>query len=400
MNITKNAAMKKAVTELWKHYLLSIASGDIMLGEVADQLYISDLDFSCLKRLGKKRAIMDLVTTGFSGTIDDAVDNLYYEYDDMKPYSYLLDFMSPEDAWDAMFRYIAVHTEYYDASLITKNPYYTHVKAPTAKKGNIKLTTTDYLAGEFFQTYHKKYTRTDPFGYANIGFFDGKVKFPVLLENGKVWMSVVISEIESMEKPIELAHGKVITYGLGLGYYAFMAAEKPEVESVTVVEMNPKVISLFEKHLLPQFPHKEKIHIVEADALEFIDQQEDGEYQVAFSDFWGGVTDGLELYLKFMPKTARFKKTRHEYWIETCFLEYYFRPVIMKVLLKKVLGKDIKLPKVGEEETKASKAFEAFLETWNVSIDSVEKLHYVLGNKTLIPLMRRFACAYQKKEEK
>ena len=72
----------------------------------------------------------------------------------------------------------------------------------------------------------------------------------------------------------------------------------------------------------------------------------------------------------------------------------------MKVLLKKVLGKDIKLPKVGEEETKASKAFEAFLETWNVSIDSVEKLYYVLGNKTLIPLMRRFACAYQKKEEK
>ena len=359
MNITKNAAMKKAVTELWKHYLLSIASGDIMLGEVADQLYISDLDFSCLKRLGKKRAIMDLVTTGFSGTIDDAVDNLYYEYDDMKPYSYLMDFMSPEDAWDAMFRYIAAHTEYYDASLITKNPYYTHVKAPTAQKGNIKLTTTDYLAGEFFQTYHKKYTRTDPFGYANIGFFDGKVKFPVLLENGKVWMSVVISEIESMEKPIELAHGKVITYGLGLGYYAFMAAEKPEVESVTVVEMNPKVISLFEKHLLPQFPHKEKIHIVEAD-----------------------------------------KKTRHEYWIETCFLEYYFRPVIMKVLLKKVLGKDIKLPKVGEEETKASKAFEAFLETWNVSIDSVEKLYYVLGNKTLIPLMRRFACAYQKTEEK
>lgn len=71
-------------------------------------------------------------------------------------------------------------------------------------------------------------------------------------------MSLVMSEIESMEEPLRLARGKVITYGLGLGYYAFMAAQKETVDSVTIVEMNPSIIKIFNDVLLPQFPHKEK----------------------------------------------------------------------------------------------------------------------------------------------
>lgn len=392
MYIVRNEEMKETISHLWKQYLLSITAGDIMLGEVADQLYVSDLDYEALKKKGTAALLEAVVNTGFSDTIDDAVENLCEEPEAMQPYAQLLEDMSPDDLWEALFQQIVSHTRYYDSSLVTKNPYYTHVKAPTAHKGAITLTTTDYLAGEFFQTYHRKFHREDPFGYAEIGFFDGQVPFPVLLEKGNVWMSVVMSEIESMEEPIAAAHGKVITYGLGLGYYAFMAAEKPEVESVTVVEMNPKVISLFKEKLLPQFPHKEKIHIIEADALDFIDQQKDGAYQEAFSDFWGGVTDGLELYLKFMPKTARFHKTRHDYWIETCFLEYYFRPVLMKVLMEKGLGRKVTLPEVGKKEAKVQRQFEEFLWKWDGRMETPEDLYQLLDNDSLISLMRAFAC--------
>ena len=136
-------------------------------------------------------------------------------------------------------------------------------------------------------------------------------------------MSVVPSEIRSMEKDIEAAKGKVITYGLGLGYYAFMASEKEEVESVTVVEMSRDVI-----------------------AFAFIEKQEDGIYDTAFSDFWSGVDDGLDLYLRFMAKTARFAKTKHSYWIETCFMEYFFRPVLIRVLMEQITGKKIIMPEV------------------------------------------------------
>ncbi len=392
MYIVRNEEIKETLQQLWKQYLLSITAGNIMLGEVADQLYVSDLDYEGLMKRGKKALLMAMMDIGFVDSIDDAIENVYEAPEEIMPYGELAHMMEPEDLYDALFRYIMDHMKRYDAKEVTQNPYYTHVMAPTAKKGNITLTTLDYLSGEFFQTYHKRFNPKDPFGYADIGFFDGRVPFPALLEDGKVWMSVVISEIESMKKPIALARGKVITYGLGLGYYAFMAAEKPEVESVTVVEMNPKVISLFKRKLLPQFPHKEKIHIIEGDALEFIDQQQDGEYQRAFSDFWGGVDDGLELYMKFMPKTARFKKTRHDYWIETCFAEYFFRPVMLNVLMEKGLGRHVKLPEANEFETGVQKQFADFLLQWDCHVDNVEEIYDLLDSKILIPLMRQFAC--------
>lgn len=392
MYIVRNQEVQQTISYLWKKYLLAITAGDIMLGEVADQLYVSDLNFDELKKEGIDALLEAVISTGFADTIDGAIDNLCEVPEEMRPYSELLESMSPDDVWEALFTEIQKHTKYYDSSMVTKNPYYTHIKAPTTQKGDITLTTTDYLAGEFFQTYHKKFDSSDPFGYADIGFFDGHVSFPVLLEKGNVWMSVVMSEIESMEAPIARAHGRVITYGLGLGYYAFMVAEKSNVESVTIVEMNPHVISLFKEKLLPQFPHKEKIHIIEGDALAFIEQQTDGEYDEAFSDFWGGTVDGLDLYMKFMPKTVRFQRTHHEYWIETCFLEYYFRPVMMKVLMEKGLGRHVKLPKEEKSVRKLQLAFEQFLQTWDYSIKTPEDIYQALDTQTMIPLMRQFSC--------
>ena len=204
-------------------------------------------------------------------------------------------------------------------------------------------------------------------------------------------MSVVPSEIRSMEKDIEAAKGKVITYGLGLGYYAFMASEKEEVESVTVVEMNRDVISLFKRNILPQFPNKEKIRIIEADAFAFIEKQEDGIYDTAFSDFWSGVDDGLDLYLRFMAKTARFAKTKHSYWIDTCFMEYFFRPVLIRGLMEQITGKKIIMPEVSGRIRKVQNRFETYLKTKNDRITSPEELTLLFTNESMISLMRDFA---------
>ena len=163
MYIVRNDEIKKAVTELWKQYLLSITAGDIMLGEVADQLYVSDLDYECLMKSGKKKLLTAMMDIGFVDSIDDAIENLYEEPEDMKPFSELTQYMDPEEAYDALYRYIMGHMKHYDAKEVTQNPYYIHVKAPTAEKGDITLTMTDYLAGEFFQTYHKGFNRKDPF---------------------------------------------------------------------------------------------------------------------------------------------------------------------------------------------------------------------------------------------
>ena len=390
MHFANPKAFARPLRKLLKSYLLSVTAGDIMLGEVADHLCVNDLD----RGLSDKERIRAAADIGFTDTVDDAIENIWEDPEGLIPYSALCDLYDPEGLWKALMKEIEEHTHFYDASLVTKNPYYIHVHAPEAKSGAIELGTTDYLGGEFFQTYHQGYSAKRPFGYADIGFFDERVAFPVIREKGHVWMSVVMSEIESMEEPLARAHGKVITYGLGLGYYAFMAAEKKEVESVTVVEMNPHVISLFKTYLLPQFPHKEKIHIIEADAMDFIREQKDGAYDVAFADFWGGVSDGISLYLRFMPLTARFQRTLHEFWIESCFLEYHFRPVMLKVLLDMGLSYPLVLPETGQSERRIQKAFSRFLKQWDYTIETEEDLAYLLTNDCLIRLMHQFAIEY------
>lgn len=391
MYVRRNPEMKALLEELWKRYLLTATAGDIMLGEVADQLYVSDLDFKALEKKGQKVLLETVVDTGFWDDIEGAVEEILESPERMKPYGELSRWYSADDLAEALYQEILAHTHFYDAKEVTGNPYYRTIHPQKAAAGHIQLTSTDYLAGEFFETYHAAWSREDPFGYADIAFFDDRVPFPVLLENGQVWMSVVMSEIESMKRPIEEAHGQVITYGLGLGYYTFMAAEKEDVESVTVVEMNPAVISLFTRYLLPQFPHKEKIHIVKGDAMQFVDRQADGEYDEAFADFWGGVEAALPFYLDFYPKTARFTKTRFSYWIESCFLEYYFRPVLLKVLMEKGTGEKKILPKVGKFAGQVEKEFEAYLWSVEGELETADDIWRWLNIKTLLPLMRRFA---------
>lgn len=70
-----------------------------------------------------------------------------------------------------------------------------------------------------------------------------------------------------MKEAVAEAHSNVLTFGLGLGYYAYMISEKNQVEQVTVVENNEDVIQLFQQYILPQFKHSPKITIIRADAF-------------------------------------------------------------------------------------------------------------------------------------
>ena len=87
-----------------------------------------------------------------------------------------------------------------------KNPYYEQIHISPDKENRIALATADYLPYEFFQTF--PVTKENPFLYGEAGFFKERMTFPVILENNRVWMSVVPSEIRSMEKDIEAAKEK------------------------------------------------------------------------------------------------------------------------------------------------------------------------------------------------
>lgn len=377
--------------------MAQISSGrtvnDIILSEIKDRLYLQNVDEDWLMspETSPRDTFMARITDlAFGDVVEEAVASLYENKEVLLPYSDLTEAKDPGRLYDLMMETVMEQLTCQDGSTVKKNPYYEQIHISPDKENCIALATADYLPYEFFQTF-PRYKKENPFLYGEAGFFKERISFPVILENNRVWMSVVPSEIRSMEKDIEAAKGKVITYGLGLGYYAFMASEKEEVESVTVVEMSRDVISLFKRNILPQFPNKEKIRIIEADAFAFIEKQEDGIYDTAFSDFWSGVDDGLDLYLRFMAKTARFAKTKHSYWIETCFMEYFFRPVLIRVLMEQITGKKIIMPEVSGRIRKVQNRFETYLKTKNDRITSPEELTLLFTNESMISLMRDFA---------
>ena len=62
--------------------------------------------------------------------------------------------------------------------------------------------------------------------YATLGFFEEEFFFPAVLEDGNEWVTLTPVDLDTCEEAIRKARGKVITFGLGLGYYAYMCSEK------------------------------------------------------------------------------------------------------------------------------------------------------------------------------
>ena len=144
-----------------------------------------------------------------------------------------------------------------------------------------------------------------------------KFLLSAILENGNEWMTLTPVDLDTCEEAIETAKGKVVTFGLGLGYYAYMVSEKKDVDSVTVVELSNDVINLFKAHILPQMPNGHKINIVNADAFEYAEKiMPEENFDFAFVDTWRDASDGAPMYEKMRRLEECSKDTRFMYWIE------------------------------------------------------------------------------------
>lgn len=212
--------------------------------------------------------------------------------------------------------YLTPSVRMMDASRYTENPYYKNVKIKNVVDGNWELRLESYapyravIAGDMIMG--EDYREVPP-----LGFFAERFDFPAVLEGGNEWMTLTPVDLDTCDEAIAAAHGRVLTFGLGLGYYAYMVARKEEVESITVVEKSPDVIRLFEKHILPYFDHPEKLRIICADAFEYAEFEMPSEnYDFAFVDTWRDASDGAPMYEKMRALEHLSPRTRFEYWIE------------------------------------------------------------------------------------
>lgn len=218
-----------------------------------------------------------------------------------------------KDIWDSYSPHM-VH--YLDERDYTGDPYYkavTSVSAAVCGEWELKSFViqpfTAFVCGD-------PISLPDGRVIPQIGFFDCVYRYPGVTQSGREWMTLLPNEIITQRVPIKKARGRVLTYGLGMGYFAFMCAQKKEVESVTVVERDENVIKLFNDLLLPRFPHGEKIRIVCADAFDYAEHiAPNAGFNYVFADIWHDPTDGVALYKRFKSLEID-KNAQYDYWIE------------------------------------------------------------------------------------
>lgn len=203
-----------------------------------------------------------------------------------------------------------------DPAVYRNDPYFKNIRVPEKKHGVWSLCRESYAPYEGFicggLLYGRRFVEIPPLGY-----FTEPFSFPAVMQNGQEWMAIKPNEIETMRAPLASARGRVLTYGLGLGYFTYMASCKEEVDSVTVVERDSAVITLFREEILPQFSHPEKIRILQADALDYAAHEGKREdYDCVFADLWHDTGDGLPLYLRLKREERTDRRIRYEYWIE------------------------------------------------------------------------------------
>lgn len=213
-------------------------------------------------------------------------------------------------------KYIAPSVRILDTKKYTSNDYYRHIAPEDVKDGDWEI------RWEYYPPYraaicddmviNEDFTELAPLGFFTEGF-----RFPAVLEGGNEWMTLTPVDTDTCEKAINAARGKVITFGLGLGYYTYAVSEKPNVSSITVVEKSEKVIELFKRRILPRFHHPEKVRIICADAFEYAEyEMPKQKYDYAFVDTWRDASDGLPMYEKMKSLEHLSAGTEFSYWIE------------------------------------------------------------------------------------
>ena len=230
-----------------------------------------------------------------------------------------LDTSKPEDM--RLYRgYFPRMIRQHDPAVYEADAYFQAVKPAIGAKAGVDLV---YERIEPMELFVADDFRQDAAGriLPQLGWFDRTFDFPAIREDGLVWMTVTPNEINTIQPAVRESRGKVLTFGLGLGYYAFHCLTKEDVESVTVVEKNPAVIEVFTQQLLPFFPRKDALRIVQADAFDYAENVMPGEsFNTVFTDLWHDVADGIPLYQRMTALEV--PGPRYLYWIEKT-LKFY-----------------------------------------------------------------------------
>ena len=351
MNIVPK--LNKRIQELIGNNNININVADLLVNAFN---YTDIFDEDKIKRyikegLKEKEAMMQIFTKAF---------NIDYDLDENR---------------EVMDAYILNNLKKLDPKEYLDNEYAKSIKAT----GKYKKYALKYITYEPYQLFaYDDISLDGDKENSRIGYFDNKFSYLALTEGNNIWMSLNPNEIETMKPYINKAKGNVLVLGLGMGYVPFMMAVKQEVKSITIIEKDPEIIGLFNSLILPSFKNKEKIKIVEDDAINFV--KKNNKFDYIFADLWHSPEDGLSLFvqLKRIDKNI-------DCWLEESMYAL-LRRCMISLIEENTLG-------YGEENYKFSKTYtdkvinKYYQKTKNLFVNNDEDLNKLLDKNNLLSLL-------------
>ena len=200
MKIVSKKSLVEKIESLIETNNLNMSLGDIF-SELVGNTSIAN----------KKEA--ELITQKFNISYKEYLLSKYKEYFD-------IDFDDEDNSY-IFDNFISPSITNCDINKYTNNPYYKNIKINNVKFKDYEIIIDHYKEFELFPLYDIKvdgnYNEHNSFS-----FFEKDFPFIAINHKGVTWMSITPNEIETMEKAINEASGKVVVYGLGLGYYPYM----------------------------------------------------------------------------------------------------------------------------------------------------------------------------------
>ena len=221
------------------------------------------------------------------------------------------EFNGPENTWPSL---------YIRTADFLKSPYHTNIKLDQINDDNFTYSKELINANELFNTdsiqLDEKRELND---WMKLRALDESYETIVLWRNDEVWMLDAPSEANTIDPYAKKAAGAVLTYGLGIGYFIYMAMLNPNVESITVIENSLEVIQMFKRYLLPQFP-KKPLNIIHGDAFAYHNHKYLDDFDYIFVDIYQSNSDGLIMIEKLLEQ-ANLPTDKLDFWIEDSCLE-------------------------------------------------------------------------------
>ena len=360
MKIIKSPSLDKYLDQLEDIHELNLSTSDLL----------SSI-FGNLEITSKKE--IELLSSRYHKSEKDVFISKITDYLDID--------LDVEDNEEIFNKYIAGSISELDLSNYSSNPYYQLVKPKEIKYQGYEIKYDHYEPYELFAYQDMK--EEGLIEINSLGYFKDRFDFITLNYKGVTWMNITPNEIETMKSSIDKVEGDVIVFGLGLGYFAFMASNKKEVNKVTIIENNPTIIKLFKDNLLDYFPHKEKITIKEDDAFNYLNKKLD--YDYAFVDLWHNPSDGIKTYLRFKESEKKNKSTTYLYWLESSFY-LLLRRCLMSVIIESRLGYTDK-DYISKETVEDELINTYYQKTKNLVIFDKAQLDNLLSDKSLLDLL-------------